>query len=135
MGSKLALKLVQVAERSFWAGVEQIKEGARLSDISHAIQEYVEKNGFSVVREYQGHGIGTSMHEEPGIPNYGKPGRGPRLAAGMTLAIEPMINSGSPDIMELGDGWTVVTADGGLSAHYENTVLVTKDGAEVLTIL
>lgn len=135
MGSKLALKLVEVAERSFWAGVEQIKEGARLSDISHAIQEYVEKNGFSVVREYQGHGIGTSMHEEPGVPNYGKPGRGPRLAAGMTLAIEPMINSGSPDIMELGDGWTVVTADGSLSAHYENTVLVTKDGAEVLTIL
>ena len=134
-GSKQAYKLIEVAERSFWAGVEKIKAGVRLSDVSHAIQEYVEKNGFSVVKEYQGHGIGTSMHEEPGVPNYGKPGRGPRLVAGMTIAIEPMINAGSPEIRELGDGWTVITADGSLSAHYENTVLVTKDGAEVLTIL
>ncbi len=134
-GSKEALKLIEIAERSFWAGVDQAQVGNRLSDISHAIQECVEKAGFSIVKEYQGHGIGTSMHEEPGVPNYGKPGRGPRLMAGMTLAIEPMINAGKPDVEELDDGWTVVTADGSLSAHYENTVLITKDGPEVLTIL
>lgn len=134
-GSEVAHKLVEVAEKSFWAGVKQVKPGNRISDISHAIQECVEENGFSVVREYQGHGIGTDMHEDPGVPNYGKPGRGPRLAAGMTIAIEPMINEGSYEIEELDDGWTVVTADGKLSAHYENTVLVTKDGAEVLTVL
>ena len=134
-GSPVAHKLVEIAEKSFWEGIKQAKPGNRISDISHAIQECVEKNGFSVVREYQGHGIGTDMHEDPGVPNFGKPGRGPRLAAGMTIAVEPMINEGSYDIEVLDDGWTVVTADGKLSAHYENTILITKDGAEVLTIL
>ncbi len=130
-----ALKLIEVAEKSFWVGIEQAKPGNRVSDISHAIQNYVERNGFSVIKEYQGHGIGTDMHEEPGVPNHGKPGKGPRLMAGMTLAIEPMINAGTDEVEELDDGWTVVTADGKLSAHYENTILITKNGAEVLTVL
>jgi methionyl aminopeptidase len=96
---------------------------------------YVEKKGFSVVREFQGHGIGTGMHEDPGVPNFGKAGRGPRLEAGMTLAIEPMINEGSSDILVENDGWTIITEDGKLSAHYENTILITKKGVEVLTIV
>ena len=134
-GSEVAHKLVKVAEESFWEGIKHAKVGGRVSDISHAIQMYVEKKGFSVVREFQGHGIGTGMHEEPGVPNFGKAGRGPKLEAGMTLAIEPMINEGSPDIIIENDGWTVLTEDGSLSAHYENTILITKKGVEVLTIV
>lgn len=132
-GSETAHKLVKIAEESFWAGMKKAKPGNRVSDISNAIQEYVEKNGFSVVREFQGHGIGSEMHEDPGVPNFGKPGKGPRLEAGMTLAVEPMINEGTYHVDILDDGWTVVTADGGLSAHYENTILITENGVEVLT--
>ena len=132
-GKEVAHKLVKVAEESFWAGVKKAKPGNRISDISSAIQEYVEKNGFSVVREFQGHGIGTEMHEDPGVPNYGKPGKGPRLEVGMTLAVEPMVNEGTHHVEILNDGWTVVTADGGLSAHYENTILITENGVEILT--
>ena len=109
--------------------------GFRIGDISHAIGEYVTKNGFGVVKEFQGHGIGRQMHEDPGIPNYGKAGKGPKIEAGMTLAIEPMVTSGSSDICELDDGWTIVTEDGSLSAHYENTILVTESEPKVLTIL
>ena len=134
-GSPTAIKLVKVAEESFYAGFKMAKPGNRISDISYAIQECVEKNGFSVVREFQGHGIGSEMHEDPGVPNYGKLGRGPRLQPGMTLAIEPMINEGSYHVDVLDDGWTIVTADGGLSAHYENTILITETGAEILTKL
>lgn len=132
-GSDVAKKLVQVAKDSFYEGIKQAKPGNRISDISHAIQVYVEKNGFSVVREFQGHGIGREMHEDPGVPNYGKPGKGPRLEPGMTLAVEPMINEGVDDVEILDDDWTVVTLDGKWSAHYENTILITKDGAEILT--
>ncbi len=132
-GSNVAKKLVQVAKDSFYEGIKQAKPGNRISDISHAIQVYVEKNGFSVVREFQGHGIGREMHEDPGVPNYGKPGKGPRLEPGMTLAVEPMINEGIDDVEILEDDWTVVTLDGKWSAHYENTILITKDGAEILT--
>lgn len=132
-GSDVAKKLVQVVKESFYEGIKQAKPGNRISDISHAIQEYVERNGFSVVREFQGHGIGREMHEDPGVPNYGKPGKGPRLEAGMTLAVEPMINEGTDDVDILDDDWTVVTSDGKLSAHYENTILITKEGAEILT--
>lgn len=133
-GNPVAQKLIEVAEKSFWEGIKEAKPGNRISDISHAIQECVERAGFSIVKEYQGHGIGTDMHEDPGVPNYGKPGRGPRLMPGMTIAVEPMINEGTEDVDVLDDGWTVITADGKLSAHYENTILITKDGAEVLTI-
>ena len=133
IGSEVSHKLVRVAEESFWAGMKKAKPGNRISDISNAIQEYVERNGFSVVRDFQGHGIGSEMHEDPGVPNYGKAGKGPRLEPGMTLAIEPMINEGTYHVDVLDDGWTVVTADGGLSAHYENTILITESGAEVLT--
>lgn len=132
-GSEVSHKLVRVAEESFWAGIKKAKPGNRISDISNAIQEYVEQNGFSVVREFQGHGIGSEMHEDPGVPNYGKAGKGPRLEPGMTLAVEPMINEGTYHVDVLDDGWTVVTADGSLSAHYENTILITESGAEVLT--
>ena len=134
-GTHVAYELVEVAERSFWEGIKYAKPGNRISDISNAIQNCVEKCGFSVVREYQGHGIGANMHEEPGIPNYGKSGRGPRIMSGMTFAIEPMINEGTHIVDVLNDGWTVVTDDGKLSAHYENTVLITQNGPEVLTIL
>lgn len=132
-GSEVAKDLVRVAEESFWEGIKQAKKGNRISDISHAIQECVERNGFSVVREFEGHGIGRDMHEDPGVPNFGKPGRGPRLEVGMTLAIEPMINEGHWAVDILDDGWTVVTSDGSLSAHYENTIVITENGAEVLT--
>lgn len=134
-GTEVANKLVEVAKNSFYEGIKYAKPGNRISDISHAIQEYVEKNGFSVVREYQGHGIGRDMHEDPGVPNYGKSGRGPRLEAGMVLAVEPMINEGTYDIITEPDGWTVLTRDGKLSAHYENTIVITKNGPEILTTL
>jgi methionyl aminopeptidase len=128
-------KLLRVTEESFFKGIEYALAGNRLSDISHAIQKHVEENGFSVVRDFVGHGIGSSMHEEPQIPNYGLPNKGPRLAAGMALAIEPMVNQGKYAVKVLRDGWTVVTADGKPSAHYENTILITDGEPEILTVL
>jgi len=109
--------------------------GYRLSDVSHAVQKYVEENGFSVVRDYVGHGIGTALHEDPQVPNYGSPGKGPRLVAGMVIAIEPMVNEGTFRVQTLGDEWTVVTADGKLSAHYENTIAITEEEPIILTQL
>jgi len=131
--SNEAEKLVRVTEESLQAGISQVQEGKRLSDIGHAVQQVVEGAGFSVVREYVGHGIGQSLHEDPQIPNYGDPGRGPSLRPGMVLAIEPMVNLGGWETRVLGDQWTVVTADGGVSAHFEHTVALTEDGPEVLT--
>ena len=131
--SDQADKLVRVAEESLEAGVAQIRPGGRLSDISSAIQQVVEGAGFSVVREYVGHGIGQSMHEDPPVPNYGPPGRGPELRPGLVIAVEPMVNVGGWQTRLLSDQWTVVTADGSLSAHFEHTIAVTDDGPEVLT--
>ena len=133
-GTEAARKLVEVTKQSFFEGIKYAREGYRISDISHAIQEYVERNGFSVVREYVGHGVGADMHESPEVPNYGKPGHGPRLTRGMTIAVEPMVNEGTAAIRVLGDGWTVVTADGKLAAHYENTILITDGDPEILTV-
>lgn len=133
--SQEAQKLIDVTKQSFYEGIKFAYEGKRLSDISHAIQTYVEKEGFSVVRNYVGHGIGTKMHEEPQIPNYGPPGKGPRLQKGMVLAIEPMINIGTYEVKVLPDGWTVVTLDGKYSAHYEHTIAITQGEPEILTIL
>lgn len=130
-----AKKLIEATKVSFYEGIKNAVEGKRLSDISNAIQTYVEKCGFSVVREYVGHGIGLKMHEEPQIPNYGPPGRGPRLKKGMCLAIEPMVNAGKYDVRTLNNKWTVVTADGSLSAHYENTIVITEGEPEILTLL
>ncbi|GER92926.1 type I methionyl aminopeptidase [hot springs metagenome] len=130
-----ASRLIMVTEEAFYRGIEKAVVGNRVSDISAAIQAYVESNGFSVVRAFVGHGIGRSLHEEPQIPNFGKPGQGPRLKEGMTIAIEPMVNIGGPDIRILDDGWTAVTADGSLSAHYEHTVAITKNGPKILTKL
>jgi methionyl aminopeptidase len=127
--------LIRVTEESFWAGVSWARTEHRLGDVSAAIQSYAEANGFHVVREYVGHGIGREMHEEPQVPNYGEPGTGRRLRSGMTLAIEPMLNIGSPGTRQLEDGWTVVTEGGGYSAHYENTVSITDDEPDVLTLL
>jgi methionyl aminopeptidase len=126
--------LLRVTQEALAKGIAQVKIGGRVSDIGHAIQAYVEAHGFSVVREFVGHGIGASLHEEPQIANYGEPGRGPRLAEGMTLAIEPMVNMGRPAVKVLADGWTAVTKDGSLSAHFEHTVAVTKSGPLVLTM-
>jgi methionyl aminopeptidase len=131
--SEEAQRLLRVTEESLEKGIEQVRLGGRVSDIGHAIQQHVEAHGFSVVREFVGHGIGASLHEEPQIANYGDPGRGPRLAEGMTLAIEPMVNVGKPTVKMLSDGWTAVTKDGSLSAHFEHTVAVTKNGPLVLT--
>lgn len=128
-------KLIEVTEASLNRGLEQAVAGNKLSDISHAVQVEAEAHGYGVVRDYVGHGIGRNMHEDPQIPNYGPPGRGPRLKPGMTLAIEPMINLGTYDVRTLDDGWTVVTTDGKRSAHFEHTVVVTEDGPEVLTKL
>jgi methionyl aminopeptidase len=128
-----AEKLIAVAERSFFKGLEQMREGRRLSDISAAVQQAVESEGFSVIRQFVGHGIGRSLHEEPQIPNFGAPGRGPKIRPGMTLAIEPMIAAGGPDVEILEDGWTAVTRDRRLAAHYEHTVAMTEDGPEVLS--
>ena len=127
-------KLIEVTEQSFFEAMKVIREGARLGDIGSAIQNFAESNGFSVVRDFVGHGIGTKMHEDPQIPNYGKAGKGLRLKRNMTLAIEPMINEGTYEVSALDDGWTVVTDDDGYSAHYENTVLVTEDGYEILSL-
>ena len=132
--SEEAKRLVEVTKQSFFEAIKQAKKGNRVGDISHAVESYVKPYGFSVVREFQGHGIGKEMHEDPGIPNYGKAGRGLRLEPGMTLAVEPMIIAGKPDIWELEDGWTIVTADGSLAAHYENTILITENEPEILTI-
>ena len=132
--SAQAQKLIQVTKQSFYEGIRFAKKGHRVSDISHAIQTYVESNGFSVVRAFVGHGVGAQLHEEPEVPNYGNPGRGPRLLPGMTLAVEPMVNEGVFDVRILKDGWTTVTADGKLSAHYENTVLITDGEPEILTV-
>lgn len=128
-----AKRLIEVTRQSFFEGVKHLKHGAKLGDVSYAIQSYVEENGYSVVRDLVGHGIGQSLHEDPQVPNFGKAGKGVKLAAGMTLAIEPMVNEGDYEVCVLDDDWTVVTADGSLSAHYENTVLITKDGYEILT--
>ena len=127
--------MLEITKRAFFEGIKYAKKGNRIGDISHAIGEFVEKNGYSVVREFQGHGIGRSMHEDPGIPNYGKPGKGPKLEPGMTLAIEPMVIAGKPDILQLDDGWTIITEDGTNAAHYENTILITEKEPEVLTLL
>ena len=129
-----AQKLIAVTKQSFFEGIRFAKRGHRVSDISHAIQTYVESNGYSVVRSFVGHGVGAQLHEEPEVPNFGSPGRGPRLIPGMTLAIEPMVNEGVYDVRILKDGWTTVTADGKLSAHYENTVLITDGEPEILTV-
>lgn len=129
-----AEKLIRVTRESFFEGIKVIKEGVHLNEVSKAIQAYAENYGFSVVRDLVGHGIGTALHEDPQIPNFAGRRRGPRLQAGMTLAIEPMINAGKYHVNWLDDDWTVVTADGSLSAHYENTVLVTKEGCELLSV-
>ena len=128
-----ALRLIRVTQDSFFEGLKFAREGYRLSDISHAVQTFVEANGYSVVREYVGHGIGRNMHEAPEVPNYGKPGHGPRLLRGMTLAVEPMVNAGTAAIKQMPDGWTVKTADGKYAAHYENTILITVGDPELLT--
>ncbi len=129
-----ARRLLQVTRDALECGIGQVRIGGRISDISHAIQQYVESHGFSVVREFVGHGIGAALHEEPQIANYGMPGRGPRMAEGMVLAIEPMVNMGRAAVKVLSDGWTAVTRDGSLSAHFEHTVAVTGQGPLVLTI-
>ena len=129
-----AEKLLRVTEASLHAAIEQMRDGNRLSDIGHAVQTVAEGAGYSVVREYVGHAIGTAMHEKPEVPNYGPPGRGPKLRAGNVFAVEPMVNLGRPETRLLDDGWTVVTADGSLSAHFEHTIAITDDGPVVLTV-
>ena len=131
--SEEAATLLRVTDESLYKAVAAVKPGGRVSDIGHAVQRHVEAYGFSVVREFVGHGIGQKMHEEPQVPNYGEQGRGPRLAEGMVLAIEPMVNAGKPAVKVLADGWTAVTRDGSLSAHFEHTVAVTADGPWILT--
>jgi methionyl aminopeptidase len=126
-------RLLKVTEEALYLGIDKAVEGNRVSDISHAIQRHVEDNGFSVVRLFVGHGIGRELHEEPQIPNYGKPGQGERIRRGMTLAIEPMVNAGTHEVKILKDGWTAVTGDGKKSAHFEHTVLVTSGGPNILT--
>ena len=130
-----AKRLVEVTKQAFFEGIKFAKPGYRVGDISNAIGNYVWNNGFDVIREFQGHGIGREMHEEPGVPNYGKAGRGLRLEPGMTIAVEPMVTAGNPDILELDDGWTIITEDGSLSAHYENTILITENEPKILTML
>jgi methionyl aminopeptidase len=131
--SEQAATLLRVTEEALHKAIEQVRPGGRVSDISAAVQRHVESHGFSVVREFVGHGIGQKMHEEPQVPNYGEPGRGPRLAEGMVLAIEPMVNAGKAAVKVLGDGWTAVTRDGSLSAHFEHTVAVTAGEPWILT--
>jgi methionyl aminopeptidase len=130
-----ARRLIETTERAMWAGIAQVRAGNRLSDIGHAVERVAAAPGYGVVREYVGHGIGTRMHEEPQVPNYGRPGRGLRLQTGLVLAIEPMVNEGGPETRVLDDGWTVVTRDGSRSAHFEHTVAITPTGPEVLTLL
>ena len=126
-------RLIDVTRESFELGAAQVAEGERIGDIGHAVEAHVTANGFSVVRKYVGHGVGADLHEDPNVPNYGTPGRGPRLYRGMVIAIEPMVNMGGPDVLELRDGWTVITRDSSLSAHYEHTVALTDNGVEFLT--
>ncbi len=128
-----AEKLIKATRDSFWAGIEALQVGNRLGDVGYAIDRVVRENGFSTVKRYVGHGVGTDMHESPDVPNFGTPGRGIRLCAGMTLALEPMVNVGTFEVKEMPDGWTVKTLDGSLSAHYENTVALTSDGVLILT--
>lgn len=130
-----AMKLINVTRESFFKGIERALVGNRLTDISHAIQQYVEAEGFSVVRDYVGHGIGKDLHEDPEVPNFGRPGRGPKLVSGMVLAIEPMVNIGGFHVKTQSNQWTVVTVDGSLSAHYENTVAILPEGPEILTLI
>ncbi|MBR3133561.1 MAG: type I methionyl aminopeptidase [Clostridia bacterium] len=127
-------KLVEVTKQAFFEGIKYATKGNRVGDISNAIYEYVTRNGFSILKEFQGHGIGRQMHEDPGVPNYGKPGKGMRLEPGMTIAVEPMVIAGKPDIFELDDGWTIVSDDGSNTAHYENTILITEKEPEILTL-
>ena len=129
-----AMRLIRVTQQSFFESLKYAREGYRVSDIGAAVQAYVEANGFSVVREFVGHGIGRQLHESPEVPNYGKPGHGPRLLRGMTLAVEPMVNAGGAAIRQLSDGWTVKTVDGKYAAHYENTILITSGEPELLTV-
>ena len=130
-----AQRLIDVTKQSFYEGIRFATRGHRVSDISHAIQTYVESNGFSVVRTFVGHGVGAQLHEEPEVPNFGRAGHGPRLLPGMTIAVEPMVNMGTHEVRILKDKWTTVTADGKLSAHYENTVLITDGEPEILTVV
>lgn len=130
-----AMKLIETTRNSFFCGVEAVKIGNRIGDVGHAIQSCVEKEGFSVVRRYIGHGIGRELHESPDVPNFGTAGRGTRLCAGMVIAIEPMVNVGTEEVFELADGWTVKTKDLSLSAHYENTVALTSDGVIITTLV
>ena len=132
--SNEAKELVEVTKQAFFEGLKMAKPGNRVGDISNAVETYVRSFGFSLVREFQGHGIGKEMHEDPGVPNIGKPGKGPRLEPGMTICIEPMVIVGKPDIWELEDGWSIATQDGSLSAHYENTILITEKEPKILTI-
>jgi len=131
--SEDAARLLRVTEEALGKAIECVRPGRRISDVGHAVQQHVEAHGFSVVREFVGHGIGQRMHEEPQVPNYGEPGHGPRLAEGMVLAIEPMVNAGKPAVRVLADGWTAVTRDGSLSAHFEHTVAVTAGEPWILT--
>ena len=133
--SPAAGSLLRVTEEALFHGIDVVRPGARVSDIGAAVQQHVEAHGFTVVREFVGHGIGTALHEEPQIANYGPSGRGPRLSEGMVLAIEPMVNAGAAAVKVLADGWTAVTRDGSLSAHFEHTVVVTREGCEILTLL
>jgi len=132
--SEEAAKLIEVTKASFFKAFEKAAAGNRVGDIGEAVEKYVVANGFAVVRDFVGHGIGAEMHEDPAVPNYGRPGHGLLLREGMTLAIEPMVNAGTWKVKVLGDGWTVVTLDGKLSAHYENTVAITANGPEILTV-
>ncbi len=133
--SEEAARLMRVTEESLWRGIAAAQEGTRLSDISHAVQSHAEGHGYSVVRVFVGHGVGRALHEEPQVPNYGSPGHGPLLKCGMVLAIEPMVNRGSPEVTILQDKWTAVSRDGSLSAHFEHTIALTEKGTEVLTAL
>lgn len=130
-----AQRLIDTTKESFYRGIEQLKEGNRIGDIGHAIEAHVTGNGYNVVKRYVGHGVGHELHESPEVPNYGRAGRGPRLTVGMTIAIEPMVNVGTSDVIELSDGWTVLTADRSLSSHYEHTVALTENGVEILTLV
>ena len=128
-----AARLIETTRQSFWKGISHARRGQRVSDISHAVQEFNEANGFSLVRDFVGHGVGTKMHEAPEVPNFGEPGHGARLLPGMTIAVEPMVNAGGAGICVMSDGWTVKTADGKWAAHYENTILITDGAPEILT--
>ena len=132
--SEEARALLEATEKSLYLGIEQAVPGRRVGDIGHAVQEYVEARKYSVVREFVGHGVGAKLHEDPSVPNYGTPGRGVRLLPGMTIAIEPMINAGVKEVKTLEDGWTTVTADGKLSAHFEHTIAITPDGPVIMTL-